>query len=603
MSYAIVQAAATLVLACTLAVYLLLRPVRTPLRGPLLAVLASLILWSSGVIWRFTAPDETSAFHGFLFGWLGIGSLPPLWFLLASRYARVPTLERRPLIAAAVFVPTCFAWLALATNDLHGLFVRAFSQTHIERGPLFYAWLAFAYPSILAGLALFVTAARRTFERDARPRMLIGTAGALLPALASLLYVLDWLPIRYDPTPAALAVSVLIFTFGIFRMHFLDALPLARRDVIDHLRDGVLITDAAGLVIDANPGALAVLGRSADEVQGRELDLLLVETGRESRRAAALGAALLALAPDESLRPDELRTRLDRSVEVTGKCLRGPDGGPLARVLVLRDRTEERKYELLLRQSQKLETVGSLAAGVAHEVNNPLAFVRANLHQLERLAGVVAKHAVPLAQADAEAQELGELPQIVAECLDGIDRIGRIVGAMRRFSRLPAEELGPVDVNEVVREAMRLAELHHNRGVTIEAWLSEGLPAVRGSGQRLTQVVLNLLVNAKQALAGREDGHVTVRTRLTRGLVELTVMDDGPGVPEPIRNRIFDPFFTTKGPEEGTGLGLSIAFDIVREHGGVLELKPGPRGGACFVALLPGDADVDALAASAAADG
>jgi PAS domain S-box-containing protein len=433
--------------------------------------------------------------------------------------------------------------------------------------------------------------------------MLIGIAGAVLPSAASLLYILDWLPLRYDPTPAALAVSVVIFTFGIFRMHFLDALPLARRDVIDHLRDGVLITDADGVVIDANPGALHVLGRAAEGVRGQELDLLLLETSRESRAAAALGAAALALAPEELLGPRELRTRLDRSLEVTGKCLRGPDGGPLARVLVLRDRTEERKYERLLRQTQKLETVGSLAAGVAHEVNNPLAFVRANLQHLERLGGLAAKHAETLAESDREALELTELPQIVAECLDGIDRIGRIVGAMRRFSRLPADELGPVDVNEVVREAMRLGELHPHRGVTIDARLADGLPAVHGSAQRLTQVVLNLLVNAKQALSGREQGHVAVATRLAGEVVELAVVDDGPGVPEAIRDRVFDPFFTTKGPEDGTGLGLSIAFDIVREHGGVLELKPGPRGGACFLALLPVHAEADAFAASAAAGG
>ncbi|HSJ98253.1 MAG TPA: ATP-binding protein, partial [Myxococcota bacterium] len=473
-------------------------------------------------------------------------------------------------------------------------------QTALVRGPLFYAWTVFAYPAVLAGLALFVSAARRSFERDARPRLLVAVAAALLPAASSLLFILGLLPVRQDPTPAALGVSVLLFTFGIFRMHFLDALPLARRDVIDHLRDGVLITDAEGVVIDANPAALRILGRTSERVSSRALDLLLVEAGRESRAAAGVAAAILGLAPDASLAPAELRTRLDRVLELTAKCLAGPDGRALGRVLVLRDRTEERKYERLLRQTQKLETVGSLAAGVAHEVNNPLAFVRANLHQMERLAAVVAKHAGAPAPADPEAEELHELPQLVAECMDGIDRIGRIVGAMRRFSRLPADELGPVDVNQVVHEAMRLAELHHNRGVTLEAWLAEGLPAVHGSAQRLTQVVLNLLVNAKQALAGRDDGHVTVRTRLAGDLIELIVVDDGPGVPEAIRDRIFDPFFTTKGPEEGTGLGLSIAFDIVREHGGVLELKPGPRGGACFSTLLPASAEADALAASAA---
>jgi C4-dicarboxylate-specific signal transduction histidine kinase len=173
---------------------------------------------------------------------------------------------------------------------------------------------------------------------------------------------------------------------------------------------------------------------------------------------------------------------------------------------------------------------------------------------------------------------------------------------MRRFSRLPADELAPVDVNRVVREAMRLADLHPHHGVTIEAWLADHLPAVHGSAQRLTQVVLNLLVNAKQALAGREEGHVTVRTRHTRDLVEIVVADDGPGIPEAIRERIFDPFFTSKGPEEGTGLGLSIAFGIVREHGGVLAFEPSPTGGACFRALLPVHAEADALADASRSD-
>lgn len=602
MSYAIAQASATLVLACALAVYLALRPARTPLRGPLFAVLASLMLWSVGVIWRFTAADDASAWQGYLIGWLGIGTLPPLWFLLAARYARVAAFERRSLLGLALCVPTAFTWLALASNDAHHLFLRSFAQDEVSRGPLFLVWVAFSYPLVIAAGALLASGARRAVDRrEARLRVALCLAGSLLPCVASLLWVLDLLPMRHDPTPAVLALSVLVFTFGIFRMHLLDALPLARRDVIDHLHDGVLIADAAGVVIDANAAALAILAGGGERLVGRDLAGLLLEASRASRAAAELAGAVLALAPDGSLPAVELHTPRERTLEVTAKALRSPDGGVLARVLVLRDRTEERKYERLLRQTQKLETVGSLAAGVAHEVNNPLAFVRANLHQLERLGGLAAKHAEALAARDRDALELLELPQIVAECVDGIERIGRIVGAMRRFSRLPADELGPVDVNQTVREAMRLAELHPHRGVAIEARLAEGLPLVHGSAQRLTQVVLNLLVNAKQALAERERGRIAVRTRLAGDFVELAVLDDGPGVPEAIRDRVFDPFFTTKGPEDGTGLGLAIAFDIVREHGGMLELRPLPGGGACFLALLPARDDADALAASAAA--
>jgi PAS domain-containing protein len=322
MTAAIVQAAATLMLAATLAGYVAFRPARSPLRGPLLAVLASLMVWSAGVIWRFSAPDDQAAFVGFQIAWLGIGSLPPLWFLLASRYARLQTLERRPLVALALFVPTVFAWLALATNDVHHLFLRSFTRTTLERGPLFYAWMVVAYPAILTGLALFVSAARHTFDRDSRGRVVVAVAGALLPSVASLIFVLGRWPTLYDPTPAALGVSVVVFTFGIFRMHFLDTLPVARRDVIDHLRDGVLITDADAVVLDANAAALAILGRDAAEVRERALATLLLETARESHAAARVADEIAALAPEGALAPVELQTPLERRVEVTAKCLR-----------------------------------------------------------------------------------------------------------------------------------------------------------------------------------------------------------------------------------------------------------------------------------------
>jgi signal transduction histidine kinase len=600
---AILQAAATVLLATTVAVYIGLHPERSPARAPLLGMLAALVCWSVGVIWRLTAPDDPSAFTGFVFGWAGIVALPPLWVLLGARYARVRILEQRPLLALAAFVPSILAWLALASNDWHLLFYREFTRTSQERGPLFHAWVLCAYPAIFAGLVLFLRAARSAFRRQPWRRVAAVLAVLLLPIATSLLFLFGWLPLDYDPTVAALGISVVVLTLGIFRMQLLDTLPRARRDIVAHLRDGVLIADADGRLLDANPAARDILGFPDGDLGERTLRALLCAASLDADGAHRIDAAIAALGAEGALAPTELITTGDRRLEITARCLDSGDGTPVGRLLVLRDRTEERKYEHLLRQAQKLETVGSLAAGVAHEVNNPLAFVRANLHQIERLGALIAKRPERIADCERDVDELAEFPQLIAECLDGIDRIGRIVDAMRRFSRAPADDLGPIDLNEILREAIRLAELHRNRGVTVEAWLAEGLPAMQGSSQRLTQVFLNLLVNAKQALVDRTDGHITVRTRLVRDIVEVTIMDDGPGVPGAIRDRIFDPFFTTKGPDDGTGLGLSIAFDIVREHGGVLELKPGPRGGACFVAHLPSHAGVDALAASAAAGG
>ncbi len=377
----------------------------------------------------------------------------------------------------------------------------------------------------------------------------------------------------------------MILTFGVFRYQLLAALPLARGDVVDHLRDGVVIADAAGRTIDANPGALAILGRSLAEVRGARLGELLATLGQNAAAVELLNERFEQLAPDDAIAPVELSTRLERRIEVTAMCLRAPAGGALGRFAVLRDRTDERRTEGLLRQSQKLETVGSLVAGVAHEVNNPLAFVQANLAQLEQLAAQVVKR-LPAFADDDGAEELAEMPQLVAECVEGIGRIRRIVDAMRRFSRM-SDEFAAVDVNRVVEESIRMADLHRNREVLVQSLLEPGLPAVHGSASRLEQVFLNLLVNAKHALAERSAGRIEVTTRLVGDVVEISVRDDGPGVPEALRHRIFDPFFTTKGPERGTGLGLSIAFDIVREHGGVLELRPTSDGGACFVTHLP----------------
>ena len=596
---AILQAAVTLLLAAALAAYVALRPVRTPLRTPLLALLGSLLAWSAGVIWRFSAASDEGAFAGVVFSWVGIATLPPLWLLLGARYARLPVLEARPSVAVAAFVPSVLTFLAVATNQAHHLFFSSFSKLHSERGPLFYGYLAWGYPFVLVGVAFFLVAARRMMSHRAWGRGALTASAAILPTLVSALYVFRVLPFAFDPTPAVLGGSLFLLTVCIFRYQLLDALPLAWRDVIDHLRDGVLLADKGGVVLDANPAAMRLLARGLAAIRGRRLGELIAAPIADAAQGEAIAAAFEALAPDATLVPVDVVTRDERRLEITAKCLRDPDLGTVGRFAVLRDRTEERRYERLVRQSQKLETVGSLAAGIAHEVNNPLAFVSANLTHLARLAQRVATE---LPAGSPPDPELAELPQIIAECIDGIERIGRIVDSMRRFSRAPSDDLAPVDLNAVVTAAIRLAELHPHRGVAVEAWLAEGLPAVQGSAQRLTQVFVNLLVNAKQALAGQSQGRITVRTHAVGDIVEVMVSDDGPGVPEGLRHRIFDPFFTTKGPEEGTGLGLSIAFDIVREHGGVLELLPGERGGACFLAHLPLRGGIDALDASAPAE-
>ena len=173
------------------------------------------------------------------------------------------------------------------------------------------------------------------------------------------------------------------------------------------------------------------------------------------------------------------------------------------------------------------------------------------------------------------------------ETLEGVERIRRIVDGMRALSNAERAASSQVDLNEVAREALRLAQVGaEGEGPTIGLAL-DALPSVRGNADRLVQIVLNLVVNARQALVGRAGAHIQLATRARGGAVELEVRDNGPGVPEAVLDRVFDPFFTTRGPDEGTGLGLAIAFDIAREHGGALEVSSPPGQGATFVLRLP----------------
>jgi two-component system, NtrC family, sensor histidine kinase HupT/HoxJ len=262
-------------------------------------------------------------------------------------------------------------------------------------------------------------------------------------------------------------------------------------------------------------------------------------------------------------------------------------GEPAGRFAILSDRSAIDRAEQLARQTQRLEMVGALAGEVALQINDPLAFVRASLVEIERLGACVDAER-ERSGPDAElAEELADLRDVALETLEGVERIRRIVDGMRDLS--PADRVGtaPVDLNEVAREALRMARLGEGSEAPAVAPAFAAIPAVTGNADRLVQVVLNLVVNAHQALEGQAGARIEIETGASDHEVWLEVRDNGPGIPDAALDRVFDPFFTTRGPDEGTGLGLAIAFDIAREHGGALEAASPPGQGARFALRLP----------------
>ncbi|WP_225411132.1 sensor histidine kinase [Stigmatella hybrida] len=230
-------------------------------------------------------------------------------------------------------------------------------------------------------------------------------------------------------------------------------------------------------------------------------------------------------------------------------------------------------------QSEKLATVGRLAANVMHEINNPLAFVRSNLHFLQKEL-----LALPL-----PSEVRGEFEEVLTETRTGLDRIQQIVADLRGFSRMDVEDPSPCLLADVVDNAVRLAGVRLKHVAHVRVEVPKELPAVFAVSRRLVQVLLNLLVNAGDAIeeSGREGGTILVRGEVRDAHVVLTVEDNGPGFPPEVVPRLFETFFTTKGPEKGTGLGLVISRELLEQFGATLSAENRAEGGARLRIVFP----------------
>jgi signal transduction histidine kinase len=253
------------------------------------------------------------------------------------------------------------------------------------------------------------------------------------------------------------------------------------------------------------------------------------------------------------------------------------DGEIVGAAMIATDVSERRRLEAQLRAADRMVALGTLAAGLAHEINNPLAYVLLNLERVARELGPD--------RGDVHAG----LGAHVASALDGAERIRRIVADLQTFSRADDHTLDAVDVRAVLDAACNIAMGHLQARATLRRRYDE-VPLVRGNAARLGQVFLNLLVNAAHAVGERPRAGAEVRLVVRtseHGRVVVDVEDDGPGVAPEIAERIFDPFFTTKPVGVGTGLGLWICQGIVRSMGGEITLTSRGGEGARFTVVLP----------------
>ncbi|MGD0955904.1 MAG: ATP-binding protein [Candidatus Acidiferrales bacterium] len=336
-------------------------------------------------------------------------------------------------------------------------------------------------------------------------------------------------------------------------------------NIVESLRIGVLTADLEGRVESWNPQLEDLLEISRSEALGRKLEEALP-------RDLAVEIASRATSEHVSgIYKFHLNTRSGRHLVVNASIapLLGKNGARLGRLVLLDDITQRVRLEDQLVQTEKLTSLGLLAAGVAHEVNTPLAVISNYIQMLAK-------------QIPADDPRQKTIERIVKQTF----RASEIVNNLLNFSRTGGAEPVEVDLNSVLEETLTLVQHPFKTArVNVVRSYSNQLPPVLGSITRLQQVFLNLFMNARDAMPG--GGMLEVRTAVHNSSVEVEVVDTGAGIPPEHLHRIFDPFFTTKATGRGTGLGLSVSYGIIKEHAGKVDVRSTPGKGTSFRLEFP----------------
>jgi len=392
------------------------------------------------------------------------------------------------------------------------------------------------------------------------------------------------------------------------------------RDLIEESRDMIYITDAAGIITLVNRAAEDLLGMPVNEILGKPLvafcpfvtDMDFFNETMEKHGFVRDFELILMNRAGETVFVTESATAViddhGNTVEIHG---------------IIRDITERlsdqrelwkanmdlvalnetlKKTQLAMVQQEKLASIGQLAAGIAHEINNPLGFIMSDFGVLKKAAIAIASITEMANRGDVEGIKAStvfsrldflskEMPDMLSEMDDGFQRIAEIVKNLRSFSRI--DESGAkldCNINDCIEQSLIIARNELKYSVDVVKRCA-AVPPVPANPGEIKQVFLNLIVNAAQAIAAQkrqEHGRIEISTGSAGDMVWAEIEDDGPGIDEHAAKRLFEPFFTTKEPGSGTGLGLSISYDIItRKHNGTLSFHPGETSGTVFRIELP----------------
>ena len=398
---------------------------------------------------------------------------------------------------------------------------------------------------------------------------------------------------------------------------------LETEQLIASIRSILVGLDNDGYITRWNSTAETVFGWGAQEAIGRHVDQCITAWSLgtfEVVQELMDGERHVGIADARYTRPDQPN---ERHIDIAITRVYNLDHHPAGYLILARDVTEKKELEIQLLQAQKLESLGQLAAGIAHEINTPIQFIGDNTHFLskafdrldhvleisERVAKQYAEFdAIPGLVEEMEqamktskiAYMRNEIPYAIEETLKGLEQVASIVRGMKQFSHPGSGGKQLIDINECILDTITVSRNEWKYVAKMETDLDPALPPVMCYANEINQVMLNMVVNAAHAIeksikdGTQQQGKISLRTKAQAKGVCIEISDTGTGIPAEVLPKIFDPFFTTKEPGKGTGQGLSIVHNAIRKHDGIINVDTREGEGTTFtIKLPPHDPDMD----------
>ena len=553
-------------------------------------MMMAVALWSLASAMHTVVSDRDARIVIAKLQYLGVAPIGVLWLLFTSAYSRAAwPISSDRLLRVAVWAVPLLTFVLVLTNEQHQLHWAAIEEVQTSLGsrlvyrpgPWYWVHVTYSYFLVLIGTLLLVRGLRR-FPPPYRRQTALVIAGAIVPWVGNFLYLTSVLPVTgFDLTPLAFTASGACFTFGIYRYRLFGLVPVARDMVVDSMEDAVLVLDAERRIVDLNAAAEKYTGLTTSSL-GRPVDEVVAwwnEAVSEDGAKPGGQPAMVKVEPGP------------RYFEVKVSAVRDPQQRFVGWLVIVHDISHRRRneaerhaFERRVQEQQKSESLMVLAGGVAHDFNNLLTGILGNAEMLAIQAPPESEH-----RRAAEA------------IMIGAQRAADLVSKMLAYSgggRVVAER---VDLDALVMEMVDLLSASVARHCTLTYKSPGQLPLVETDPTQIRQVVLNLIVNAAEAVD--DHGVITVETgsetldrsalqQMTFGdqiepgpYVFIDVVDNGVGMSEHTLARMFDPFYSTK--DQGRGLGMAAVRGIVRSHRAALRVTSKEGQGTRFRVWFP----------------